>query len=319
MQRCSKCRQLKEETDFEVYKNIRRKTCISCKDKRVGLHCDHGRVRGVCKECGGSSICVHKRRRSQCIECGGGSICIHKRRRSQCIECGGNSICIHKRQRTSCKECDGVSICIHKRRRAQCKECDGASICIHQRQRASCRECDGGSICIHKRQRSKCKECDGASICIHKRVRSTCKECEGASICIHQRQRSACKECSPELVIINLIRCQVRRCFNCSTLQKINHSIEYLGCDVDTLRLHIQSKMTADMTWGNIHYDHIKPVSRFDLDDENEFLKCCHFTNLQPLLAYDNLRLHNTWTEENEVFWNEHILYHPEFKTLYKV
>jgi len=283
MQRCGKCKHLKEETDFEVYKNIRRKTCISCKEKRVGLHCDHGR------------------------------------RRAQCKECGGGSICIHKRQRTSCKECDGVSICIHKRQRAKCKECDGASICIHKRERSRCIECGGGSICIHKRERSKCKECDGGSICIHKRQRTKCKECDGGSICIHKRQRAHCKECSPELVIINLIRKQVRRCFNCSTLEKINHSIEYLGCDVDTLKLHIQSKMTADMTWENIHYDHIKPVSRFDLDDENEFLKCCHFTNLQPLLAYDNLRLHNTWTEENEVFWHEHILYHPEFKTLYKV
>ena len=229
MQRCSGCKHLKEETDFEVYKNIRRKTCISCKEKRIGLHCDHGRER------------------------------------SKCIEC------------------------------------------------------DGGSICIHQKRRSRCKECDGGSICIHQRVRTACKECDGVSICIHKRQRSACKECSPELVIINLIRKQVRRCFNISTLQKINHSIEYLGCDVDTLRLHFQNKMTADMTWENIHYDHIKPVSCFDLDDEDEFLKCCHFTNLQPLLAADNLRLHNTWTEENEVFWHEHILYNPVFKDLYKV
>jgi len=265
MQRCCKCKHLKEEADFEVYKNIRRKTCNSCKEKRIGLHCDHGRER------------------SKCIECDGGSICIHQKRRSRCKECDGGSICIHQRVRTACKECDGVSICIHKRQRSACKECDGGSICKHQKRRSRCKECDGGSICIH------------------------------------QRVRTACKECSPQMVIIKLIRQQVRRCFNISTLQKINHSIEYLGCDVDTLKLHIQSKMTADMTWENIHYDHIKPVSCFDLDDEDEFLKCCHFTNLQPLLAADNMRLNNTWTEENEVFWHEHILYHPEFKTLYKV
>jgi hypothetical protein len=95
--------------------------------------------------------------------------------------------------------------------------------------------------------------------------------------------------------------------------------MEYLGCDVDTLRVHIQNKMTPDMTWDNIHYDHIKPVSRFDLDDEDEFLKCCHFTNLQPLLAHDNLRLSNIWTDENELFWNKHILYNPDYKCLYKL
>jgi len=92
-----------------------------------------------------------------------------------------------------------------------------------------------------------------------------------------------------------------------------------LGCDVETLKKHIQDKMTAEMTFDNIHYDHIKPVSCFDLNDEAEFLKCCHFTNLQPLLAKDNVRLYNKWTDENELFWNEHILYKPDFKYLYKI
>jgi hypothetical protein len=49
--------------------------------------------------------------------------------------------------------------------------------------------------------------------------------------------------------------------------------------------------MTDQMTFDNIHYDHIKPVSCFYLDNEEEFLKCCHFTNLQPLLSKDNLEL----------------------------
>ena len=218
-----------------------------------------------------------------------------------------------------CKANRFNALCIHKRRRATCKECGGSAFCKHKRIKAQCKDCCGSQICEHERRRAECKECVGSQICEHGHVRSRCKECGGSAICEHERERSHCKVCSPHLVIIQLIRQQVRRCFNCSTLEKINHSIEYLGCDVDTLKLHIQSKMTADMTWENIHYDHIKPVSRFDLDDEDEFLKCCHFTNLQPLLAYDNLRLHNTWTEENEVFWNEHILYHPEFKTLYKV
>ena len=47
------------------------------------------------------------------------------------------------------------------------------------------------------------------------------------------------------------------------------------------------------MTWDNIHIDHIKPISVFNLDDEEEFLDCCHYTNLQPLLAVDNLEKFN--------------------------
>jgi len=45
------------------------------------------------------------------------------------------------------------------------------------------------------------------------------------------------------------------------------------------------------------------------LDIEEEFLKCCHYTNLQPLSATDNFKKHNTWFETDEAFWNENIIY----------
>jgi hypothetical protein len=45
--------------------------------------------------------------------------------------------------------------------------------------------------------------------------------------------------------------------------------------------------MTPEMTFDNVHLDHIIPVSRFNLDDEEELLKSCHFTNLQLLLCKD--------------------------------
>jgi len=61
-------------------------------------------------------------------------------------------------------------------------------------------------------------------------------------------------------------------------------------------------KMTDEMKFDNIHINHIKPVSKFNLEDEEELLKCCHFTNLQPLLVEDNLELNNKWTEENELY-----------------
>ena len=102
--------------------------------------------------------------------------------------------------------------------------------------------------------------------------------------------------------MINLIRKQVYRTLKKLNLKKINHSIEYLGCDTETLKEHFKKKMTDGMTIENVHIDHIKPVSRFNLEDEKEKLKCCHFTNLQPLLCKDNLELNNKWTEEMNCF-----------------
>ena len=140
-------------------------------------HCQHGRRRSTCKECGGSAICTHGRQRSRCKDCNGGGICQHGRRRSECKDCGGGSMCEHGR------------------RRRQCKACGGKGICEHGRVKSKCRDCGGGSICPHKRERSKCKDCGGGGICDHGRVRSKCKECSGSSTCEHQRRRSECAEC----------------------------------------------------------------------------------------------------------------------------
>ena len=71
------------------------------------------------------------------------------------------------------------------------------------------------------------------------------------------------------------------------------------------------------MTWDNIHIDHIKPVSKFNLDDEHEFLDCSHYTNLQPLLSADNLEKSNKWTDENERYWNENIKGNDKYAEVY--
>jgi hypothetical protein len=251
--------------------------------------------------------------------------CEHNKQKSTCRDCGGSSFCIHNKEKSKCKECGGASICEHNKEKSKCKECGGTSICKHNRIKSQCKECGGGSICDHNRIKSTCKACNGSQICNHNKIKSTCKDCKGGSICIHNKQKSKCKECNFKLYLINLQRVNIKRCFKISNMNKSKHSIEYLGCDIETLINFFEKKIeyfnsfiATDvlMTWDNIHIDHIKPVTKFNLDDENEFLDCCNYTNLQPLLVTDNLEKSNKWSDEKELYWKENII-NKEYHEIY--
>jgi len=76
------------------------------------------------------------------------------------------------------------------------------------------------------------------------------------------------------------------------TNQKTGSAVRDLGCSVAELSLYLEVRFQLDMTWGNYgqwHIDHIIPLSKFDLTDREQFLKACHFSNLQPLWAKENL------------------------------
>lgn len=72
------------------------------------------------------------------------------------------------------------------------------------------------------------------------------------------------------------------------------HTMDMIGCSVDKLRDHLESKFTSAMSWENYgktwHVDHIRPCASFDLSKPVQQQACFHWSNLQPLLALDNLR-----------------------------
>lgn len=76
---------------------------------------------------------------------------------------------------------------------------------------------------------------------------------------------------------------------------KSKATLDLLGCSVESLRTHLESKFTKGMTWTNYgkwHIDHIKPCASFDLTKPEEQSKCFNYLNLQPLWAVDNLKKH---------------------------
>ena len=75
--------------------------------------------------------------------------------------------------------------------------------------------------------------------------------------------------------------------------KKSHKTLVLLGCDMITLKKHLEKQFTEGMAWDNYgewHVDHIKPCCLFDFSKESEQKECFHYTNLQPLWAIDNLK-----------------------------
>jgi hypothetical protein len=74
---------------------------------------------------------------------------------------------------------------------------------------------------------------------------------------------------------------------------KAGSAVDDLGCTINEFMNYMRTKFTKEMSWDNWgeiwHIDHIKPLVSFDLENREEFLKACHYTNTQPLLVFDNL------------------------------
>jgi len=188
--------------------------------------------------------------------------------------------------------------CEHNRERSKCKVCGGGSICEHNRERSKCKECGGSSICEHNRQRITCKECGGSCICEHNRVRSQCKECKGGSICEHDRERTRCKDCDFNGYLSSIVR---KRVYEALKHNKELSSKEYLGCDVETLKNHIENQFTEGMSWdiyGQFHIDHIIPL-KYKQDGKDptieEVIARLHYTNTQPMWASENIAKGNRY------------------------
>jgi hypothetical protein len=64
-----------------------------------------------------------------------------------------------------------------------------------------------------------------------------------------------------------------------------------LGIDYDELKIYFESLFTEGMSWDNIgiwHIDHIIPLST--AKTEEDVIRLCHYTNLQPLWGEDNIK-----------------------------
>lgn len=94
--------------------------------------------------------------------------------------------------------------------------------------------------------------------------------------------------------LINLkasVRRRVALALESKKFKKKSKIADILGCNISQLKEHLEKLFKPGMTWENRgfygwHIDHIIPLASAKTEDE--MLKLCHYTNLQPLWAKEN-------------------------------
>ena len=108
---------------------------------------------------------------------------------------------------------------------------------------------------------------------------------------LHREYKARCRKSDPIYRMRENVRRRIRHAITRLQLKKTRRTPAFLGCDFDTLRRHLESKFKPGMMWENYgqwHIDHIIPLA--DGKTKQQIEKLCHYTNLAPLWARENLQ-----------------------------
>ncbi|NBO23046.1 HNH endonuclease, partial [bacterium] len=89
------------------------------------------------------------------------------------------------------------------------------------------------------------------------------------------------------------IRRRINVFLSSNKITKKNKTFDIVGCTPQFLKEYLEKKFLEGMSWDNYgfygwHIDHIIPLCM--AKTEEEVLKLCHYTNLQPLWGHDNFK-----------------------------
>lgn len=93
----------------------------------------------------------------------------------------------------------------------------------------------------------------------------------------------------PAYNLANRLRCRLRGILRDRAFPRSGTTERLVGCSYDELVSHIEKQFTDGMSWENMsewHIDHVVPLASAKNQEEMENL--FHYSNLQPLWAYDN-------------------------------
>ena len=100
----------------------------------------------------------------------------------------------------------------------------------------------------------------------------------------------------PLFRLISNLRSRTSVILKSKGLKKNSGILKILGCTLPELKNHLEKKFLPGMNWRNNsldgwHVDHIVPISSAKTSEG--IIRLCHYTNLQPLWAIDNIRKSN--------------------------
>jgi len=105
------------------------------------------------------------------------------------------------------------------------------------------------------------------------------------------------KKTDPIYKLIRITRSRINNFLKNNKITKQNKTFDIVGCSPEFLKEHIEKQFIEGMSWEllgqRIHIDHIIPLS--SANTEEEIYKLCHYSNLQPLWAEDNLKKSNKY------------------------
>jgi hypothetical protein len=182
-----------------------------------------------------------------------------------------------------------------------------------------------------------CIACKKPNKCEHGTTKGRCKidGCFGNEICEHKQHKQKCTICKPGVqeldklnsimrkIVIKIYRdteqpaAELTKHFTKLQARTKDFIVKLFAVETFTEVIEICKKKIIAYEEHykhplNINYyqiDHIKPKSKFNLTDPNDFAKCCHHTNLKIVDKHENLHKNNTWSDNDEIFWNEYIIF----------
>lgn len=116
--------------------------------------------------------------------------------------------------------------------------------------------------------------------------------------------RLKCRDCERDDPIEKFKRYIRTRIYNCLRNKKTKHAIEYLGCSSDEYFAWIFSynqHCLLENHGKEWHIDHVIPISKFDLTNQEEQLLAFNWRNTMPLSSKDNLSKNNKIVKEQIV------------------